>query len=339
MIPKVLLSFYSRPMSAGIMFRDGFRQAGCKVMVAGPCDDEVYGIRGWPDDYMPTDIPLGVEPINVNIVVNEARARGFDPDVVVCIDQFDFNYLVGQSDSVPFVYVAIEDFNPLQRERYEQRTGAVEYHMIGHGFPHLVPPESEWLAFGFDFSQHACGPVGVRDKIVCQIGSPYEPRPSNWNFLRAAFDGAHAPPAPLEMYRLRAVESPSTVFGRADSYALMREVYQRSWFALSASNCEFLPMRVPEALGFGCVLVSDDVKPVRAVMGDPWPANPDGCWVVHDRTSEGMLHAIKSVLDCDGAKEAMQQRAIVRGYSGQSYFHRAQQILKRVGLSGAGRLV
>lgn len=337
MIPKVLLTYFVRPMSVGVMFRFAARQAGCEVMVAGPGENQVYGIENWTDDYIPPDIELPIEPVDINDILARARARGFNPDLILSIEQYDFFWPVGQAPSdVPWVVVAIEDFNPEQRARYEQRRGAVEYHMIAHAFPELVPPESEWMAFGFDFFLHACGPVGKRDKLVCQIGSAYDPRPQNWDFLRAAID--NAAPVPDELYRAEVAESPMTLFGRAPTYAQMRDVYQRSWFALSSSNCSFLPMRVPEALGFGNILVSDDVGPVRAVMGAPWPENPEGCWVAHDRTSEGMYSAIKSVVEA-GVMREMQARAIVRGYAGHSYYHRMKQILARVGLSAPARMI
>lgn len=338
MIPKVLLTYFVRPMSVGVMFRFAARQAGCEVMVAGPGENQVYGIENWADDYIPPDIELPIEPVDINETLAAARARGFNPDLICSIDQYDFYYPVGNAPpDVPWVVIAVEDFNPQQRERYEQRSGAIERHMIAHAFPQLVPPDSEWMAFGFDFFLHACGPVGERDKLVCQVGSPYEPRPDNWNYLRFMLD--NAPAMHDEFYRHGLAESARTVFGRTPTYAQMRDAYQRSWFALSSSNCEFLPMRVPEALGFGNILVSDNVAPVRAVMGDPWPENAEGCWVAHDRTSGGMLRAIQSVLAVDGLKEAMQQRAIVRGYSGHSYYHRMKQILARVGISSPARMV
>ena len=65
---------------------------------------------------------------------------------------------------------------------------------------------------------------------------------------------------------------------------------------LSASNCDFLPMRVFEAFAMGAILVSDDVPAVRAGCGPPWisPEQP-GLWFAHDGTVDGQIRRVQEV--------------------------------------------
>lgn len=338
MIPRVLITYVARPMCVGLMYRHAFRQAGCRVVMAGPSKSEVYGIEDWGDDYEPPDMEIPVEhPLAVSQVVDRAREQFGAIDAVVMVDQYDMFYLIGQTD-VPWAYLAVENWNAEQAERASRRVGAVEFHMIAHSqMPDVpLPTGSEFLPFGFDPFIHACGHAGARPYWTAWIGTHYEPRPTHWNYMRLAFDQA----APVPDYSRTLAVSEHTAFGRAPSYAGMSVAYQMSATALSASNCDFFPMRAAEALGYGCILVSDDQPVIRAVLGVPWPENPLGVWTTHDGGPTSMVEAVRRVVELPGPElRCMQERAIAFGYAGHTYYHRAKRILARLGLEGATRVV
>lgn len=332
MIPKVLLTYVHRPMCVGLFYKMAFRQAGCEVMTCGPALPEVYGFDNWGDDYMPPSFELPNEPVAVATVLAEARARGFNPDAVVTCDQYDHLVIVGDApDNIPWAHVCVENFDTVQFGRSMDRRGASEFYMISHSDIAPLPKDAVWLPFGFDPWIHPY--LGLkRDKLVCQIGSPYEPRPSVWNHLRSVFDTA--PPWRDDQYHGGLAESARTIFGRVPNYRGMAESYNRSMTALSCSNVPFQPMRVFEAMAMGAILCSDDVGPIRACAGPP--ASEGGFWVAHDTTPQGHEAAVRYAVE---HYDELADRALAYAYKGHTYAHRARQILERVGLKGACRMV
>jgi hypothetical protein len=225
---------------------------------------------------------------------------------------------------------------------YAERLSRVQvdlaYYMIHHTHgmspDQILPlgPFTRWLPFGFDPFIHPLLPEVVRDKVVIQIGSAYPPRPAVWNHLRAVLDGA--PPVADAEYLERLYETPSTLFGREPSYRGLAIAHNRARVALSASNCDFSPMRTCEAYGMGCVLVSDDVPAIRAVLGPP--LSEGGFWVAHDGTLGGTAQATALAA---GHYETLSTRGIAHVYRHHTYMHRAKQILADAGLQGATRAI
>lgn len=346
MIPKVLLCHHHRPMCAGMFYRWGMRQAGCEVLTAGPSTPRVYGKSDGnehtfdDDDFEPPAILLPNEPIDVNGVIRSARVIGFDPDLVLMADQYDHFYLTGKVEGhkAKFAYLAVENWNDLQLQRYQQRKADAEYYCISHTQNGVtpLPPESEWVVFGADPSVHPNFGWN-RTAYVCQIGSPYEPRPRVWNELRMRFDMAG--PVSDDGYRDGLHETAHTIFGRTPSYRGHAEAYNRAVCALSCSNVDFIPMRATEAMAMGCVFLSDDVPSIRAAYGAPYPESPTGYWVKHERTPQSHGDAVEYVIRMPVAeREALVARAMAATYSKFSYAHTCRRILERVGLRGAMRM-
>lgn len=345
MIPKVLVCYYHRPMCVGLFAAQAMRQAGCQVKTYGPAENQVYGIEGW-EDYVPPDFEIprvegSPNPINVQLVAEHVRAQGFNPDLILMVDQYDFTFLVGESDgSYKFAFWAIENFNAEQAQRASMRRADANFHSITHhhGGQNPDPPEgSEWLPFGFDPFVHPF--LGrPRDRAVCQIGSPYEPRPTVWNAIRAAI--GKSGPIPEGGYARQAHDDGATIFGRAPDYRSMAEIYNRSIVTISASNCDFSPMRTFEALAMGCIFVSDDVPAIRALLGPPRTHLNPGLWVAHDASVNGIVASVEEALAIpEHEREAMVIQGLAHSYSAHSYAHRARRILERVGLQGACRMI
>lgn len=338
-IPNVLLCHRGSPMNAGLFFRYAFRQAGCCVRTMGPVEETVYGHRFPSDDWeLPDFLLASSETMEAARAVELAAAGGFKPDLLVMCDQYDAFFVTGESP-IPFVWIAVENWNQDQLDRYGMRKGALEYHMIRHTKDHNTPlPEgSEFLPFGFDpYIQPLLGLH--RDKKCVQVGTHYQPRPYVWNLLRQALDGANA--RGDQEYGDGLVESESTLFGKTFSYAGMANVYNRGVVTLSASNCDFLPMRVFEAMGMGAILVSDDQPVIREWCGPPSVAPDLGIWFAHDGSPEGIVRTVQEVLALQ--PEVIQHIASLAytyAVSRHTYAHRARRILTRVGMQGATRMV
>lgn len=371
MIPKVLMCHVQRPMCAGLMFDAAFRQAGCEVKTIGPAFPQVYGKPStggehtFPEeDYVPPDIPLhdSQRPIHVEFAIEQAQAIGFRPDLVVMVDQFDQWYLTGATDQAKFVWVAVENWNPQQWERaYRQtpsglsglRSTDAEFYMIRHDSwgKDVSPPlakdrhgkEAEWMLFGADQFVHP-NYDKPRTRLVCQIGSAYEPRPEIWNALRAEFDGA--PPVSQPDYAETYHETTNTVFGRAPSYRTHADLYNSALCAISSSNVDFIPMRTAEAFAMGCVLLSDDVPAMRAAYDAPFAADDgeqvtvedsEGIWIAHRRDAASIARCIRYAEKYDMTE--LRNRATVAVHAEHLYYHRALRILEAVGLQGACRMV
>lgn len=341
MKPVVYIVYHHRPMCVGLFFRMAFQQAGCLTYSFGPTTEEVYGLE-WPGgETIASDVVLdGQRAYDVDEVVGLGQAQGLPPpDLVVGMDQYDFIYLTGSALGKPWkgAYIAVENWNPEQASRWSQRQGFDEYHMIAHVSGSApLPPTSEFMAFGADPFVHPL--LGLkRDIYVCQIGTEYEPRPTNWNTLRAAFDSA--PPCGAETYKRSLQETAHTIFGKTPTYTAMAKAYNRSMTAISASNCDFLPMRAPEAFAMGSVLLSDDQPIIRKTFGAPWPEDPAGCWVAHDTTAQDILEKVWMMVDDVNARIGIQIRALAMVAAGHWYYHRAMHVLQRAGIQTVGRMI
>lgn len=358
MIPKILVSYVHRPMCVGLFFKCAFRQAGADVRSVGPSLPQVYGHTFPESDYMAPDYEVAesrpVEITNIESYVALAqRPHDWAPDAIVWIDQYDEYVPVGQP-SVPWAHVAVENWNVQQAARAGARSGAVEYYMISHDSngtetPPVVPNGATFLPFGFDPFIHPIERplTAPRSKVVCQIGSAYDPRPQVWDSCRAWLD--QEPPLGAEPYRHGLMTSARTAFGRAPSYRAFARVYNDSYLALSCSNVDFIPMRVPEAMGMGCVLVSDDVPSIRKVFGPPWATcvngsieavNPRGTWLSYDRSPNSLKAIVEGVargIERDEAANLLElrERALAQVYAEHTYCHRARQILADLGLGEA----
>lgn len=340
MIPTVLLCYHSRPMSAGLFFRDGFRQAGCRVLVAGPSTPRVYGKPDGTEHEFPAEdfeaptIELPNSGVDVRQVVEQAERMGHAIDLVTMVDQYDDFWLSGSAPpGTAFAYVCVENFGPLYVERLNASRPDKPYYMIAHAEAVPFPrADFSWLPFGFDPFIHPLLPTVARTKAAVQIGTAYEPRPTVWNYLRAKFDDA--PPCSQGEYLSGLAESASTLFGRTPSYRDMAVACNQAFTALSSSNCDFSPMRTCEAYAMGSVLVSDDVPTIRAVLGPP--LSEGGFWVAHDRTPEGHYRAV-----CQGveAHSDIIDRGIAHVYRRHTYKHRAERILADLGIQGACRMI
>lgn len=338
-IPNVLIYATHRPMAVNLFFRYGFMQAGCRVRTMGPFERTVYGHEFPADDWELPHFPLETAtPMDAAHAVELACAGGYKPDLLVVVDQYDAGYLTGESP-IPWVNIAVENWNPDQLDRYHQRRGALEYSMIRHTKDHNtpLPLNSEFLPFGFDpYIQPLLGLA--RDKKCVQIGTHYQPRPTVWNLLRQALDGAAW--CGDEEYGAGLQESASTLFGKTFSYAGLANVYNRGIVTLSASNCDFLPMRVFEAMGMGAILVSDDQPIIREWCGPPSEQQNLGIWFAHDGTSEGTVRTVCEVLALSpDVIQNVATSAYIYAISQHTYAHRARRILQRAGLQGATRMV
>ena len=329
-VPVVYVAYHHRPMSVGLFFRMAFQQAGCRVFSMGPVTPDVYGLDWARGELIEPDVVTGIRPYgSTEILAQAAAARLPMPDLVVMIDQYDQFFLVGnvvEAHPVHGTYVAVENWNAEQRSRYDLRQGWDEYHMISHSDQAPLPENSEWMLFGADPFVHPFWGL-VRDKLTCQIGSTYEPRPQVWNELRRILD--EAPNVGTGEYSKALIESQRTIFGKCASYRAMAEAYNRSETALSSSNVDFIPMRAPEAFALGSILLSDDVSSMRRAYGAPWPENQHGIWVAHDRTPQGIIDQI-SMIKID--REGIRSRALAFVAGGHWYYHRAIQVLKRASL-------
>jgi len=365
-IPVVYVAYAHRPMCVGLFFNMAFRQIGCSVVSVGPFEGETcYNLPFEPGDTIRPTVDLPEyrhnpqghveKPYDIERFIDAVHGAGYkSPDLVVMIDQYDPFHLVGSTGSTKFAYVSVENWGPVYAQRAAMREGADEYYMIYHtldaetaGIPMApLPDGAEWLPFGADPFVHAC--LGKqRLKAVCQIGSQYQPRPAVWDTLRATLDGAAAVG---EMGYARGLhESKLTVFGHVGSYREMRDAYNSSVCALSSSNVDFVPMRVPEAFAFGCVLLSDDQPSIRQAFGAPYPENPEGIWVA--RSSEWnsrqrvavpqgyLAEMIRDLCRSETSPVAgIRQRALAEVAEKHWYAHRARRILERAGLEGSGRM-
>lgn len=320
-------------MCVGLFFRMAFQQAGCRTYSIGPMTRDVYE----------KDFPAR-ELIEPDVELDEHRGWGIEsllsrcrniprPDLIVMVDQYDQFHLVGEpSHALPAAYIAVENWNAEQRGRYETRKGWLEYHMIAHSNEAPLPEDSEWMIFGADPFVHPFL-ARPRTRLVCQIGSAYEPRPSIWNFLRKFFDDA-APHSEAE-YKDTLPTSERTVFGRTDNYRIMAESYNSALAAISSSNVDFVPMRAAEAFSMGSVLLSDDVSSMRRAFGAPYPEDPMGIWVAHERTAESIAERVCFLRDDQDARLGIQMRALAMVHATHLYYHRALDVLRRAKLEDA----
>ncbi len=339
-IPDVLIAYHSRPMNAGLMFREGFRQAGCYVTVAGPNSPQVYGLgdgsgreHTFDDcDFVPTDVTLPNEPTQVVDLIRALDAANRPhPDLIVLIDQYDPFYLYGDTLGIPMAVVTVENWGEEYAQRAAMQQCQWRYWMISHSRTIPLPDNSEWMPFGFDPNIHPYWADVERDKWVIQIGTAYEPRPYVWNYLRSQVDGAESW-TPVQ-YLQRCAESARTLFGRIPSYRGMALAHNRAKVALSSSNCDFSPMRTCEAYGMGCILASDDQPAIRAVLGPP--ISEGGLWAKHDATPKGHLRAVHEAVE---AYDSIIDRGMAHVMRHHTYKARAERILKRAGLIGALRV-
>lgn len=340
--PRVLVCYYHRPMCVGLFYRRAFEQAGCEVRSAGPSENQVYGHSDW-HDYRPPDIelPQGQKETDVAALIDEVAAKcdGWRPDMVAMIDQYDFFYLIGKAPAgVKYVHLAVENWNDLQYQRSHLRQADAEYYMICHDSNGTMPAPpfavgAEWQVFGADPDIHPyTRPMLQRQKWVCQIGSPYEPRPTVWNFLRKKLDDADGAFS-SDQYGKGLIESERTSFGRVFNYAGMADAYNDAVCALSCSNVDFIPMRAAEAFAMGNVLISDDVPSMRAAFGAPWPESPSGIWASYDRSHEALLELVTHFASGDRADAvALTARARAAVDQRWRYRHNAENMLRRVRL-------
>src|SRR5574337_1174922 len=351
MIPKVLLVYKHRPMCVGLFFRYAFRQAGCEVRTAGTAENEVYGHRDWIDFEAPSYPVQHDAAYDVSQLL--AALPDWQPDLVVMIDQYDHFYLTGCCDP-PFLDVSVENWNAEQHRRSKERSATKNYYMIQHDNwgrepQPPVPDGAEWMVFGADPFVHPYLNL-PRTKFVCQIGSPYDPRPALWNTLRARFDGAPAWSA--EQYHRDLAISERTIFGKVFHYGGMADAYNQSFTAISCSNVDFVPMRAAEAFAMGAILLSDNVPSMCAAFGNPMcqfdaegslfdavPYKSDGLWVAHTLTPESIAAAIDWLTNNREYASAIRQHALAAVYERYTYCHSARRMLDAVGLRGATRMI
>ena len=342
-IPNVLVAYHSRPMCAGLFFREAFRQAGCNVIVAGPNSPQVYGIGDNSGrehtfdacDFVPTDVDIPNAPVLVTDALNALEGAGKPhPDLIVMVDQYDPYFLYGETDGIPMAVITVENWGDEYARRATMQQTTFRYWMIAHSqtVPFPSGEEVEWMPFGFDPNIHPYWPHVERDKSVVQIGTAYEPRPQVWNYIRGQMDGAGAWTA--NEYLAGCAESARTLFGRIPSYRGLALAHNRAKVALSSSNCDFSPMRTCEAYAMGCVLASDDVPAIRGVLGPP--LSEGGFWISHDRTPEGHLRAVEQAVE---VYDDLIGRGLAHVYRHHLYRERADRILRRAGLNGALRVV
>lgn len=355
---KALIVYHHRPMCAGLFVAEGFRQAGCEVRSAGPGTPHVYGRPRHggqehtfePGDYRAPDYAMPNVGVSMDALRERCRLSQWEPDLVVQIDQMDDFHLIGEWDGTPTANIMVENWGPFYAQRYTEAHYDAWYYQIHHlaevqsGQRAAIPfprEDFEWMPFGFDPQQHRLMPEVERTRAVVQIGSPYEPRPFIWNYLRMVFDDA--PPLQPEDYAEETHRSAQTVFGRAPSYRANAIAHNAARCALSSSAqhqdavrgivTDFSPMRTCEAYAMGCVFVSDDVPAIRGVLGPP--ASEGGFWVAHDRTPEGYRRA---VIEANEGYDDFIRRGFLHVYAHHTYRARAETILRRFGLQGLFRL-
>jgi glycosyltransferase involved in cell wall biosynthesis len=336
-------------MCVGLFVRRAFQQLGHEVLTAGPSSPEVYGFSQWAE-YRRNDLELPNAPVDIGTVVELARTdMGWSPDVVCTVDQYDHLVITGTApEGIKWGHLAIENFNAEQHSRSQLRAADFEAYFIQHddnGRTAKVPlpvdrqgRPAEWFVFGADPEIHPLTKPGAdRDKLICQIGTHYEPRPTIWNQLRARFDGAEAMPA--QWYGSNLGESASTIFGKVFSYQGMADAYNRALCALSCSNVDFVPMRIVEAFAMGCVMLSDHVPSMVSAFGAPrrcfgheGPTDPDGIWLAHSRDAVSMGDAAQWVRDNPDQYDAITQRAYALTMEKWLYKHLAARVLQGLGL-------
>jgi len=343
-IPKVVVAYFHRPMCVGLFFRHAFAQAGTRVLSAGPFTPTVYEHKFPAEDWDPPDIVLPNQPVAWIEFERRLALDGIRPDLVVMVDQYDaFTVYGSPPPGVRFAHVAVENFDAIQRMRYEQRANAHEYYMIAHSDAvKFLPPGAQWLPFGADPFIHRALSLDEahREKLICQIGREYAPRPQWWNYLRRELDGEPEVRADV-FHEAGPIETASTIFGHAPSYRQTIDAYNRSLVALSRSTVDFIPMRVPEAFGYGTLLLSDDVPALRKLFGPPYQEAPNtALWFAYDGSVEDCLWQLRYVRELPVTERArVRMRAYATVMTQHLYYHRALKILEDVGIKGADRLV
>lgn len=346
---RVLMCYLHRPVCPAMQIKSGFRQIGCIVRSAGPQSPHLWGraCGGW--EYDPPDYELPDEVLPLSAVVRLVNKDNFPPELVVMVDQADDFYLVGSCPEVRFVYIASENWDHRQVERYGQRRADVNYSCVAHwdrtitddgrivvepivDQPRpLMPLDVKHLQWGYDPSSRPFLNL-PRDKWVGQIGIPYEPRWRHWNTIREHFDRA----APLSLQewvtQLTYVETSHTIFGYARSHQHMAMTMNRLLCVLSSSNVDYVPNRVPDAFATGAILLSDDVPSLRAAYGPPYPEHQMGIWLKHDRTAEDQIRQVEWLLANEGEWRQLQSRALWTLATGHTWGHRAFMILGELGL-------
>jgi len=356
-LPRVLLCYVHRPVSPAPQIKSGFRMAGCDVRSAGPAAPIAWGRECHVDDYDPPYYELPDIEMQLDDLIEICEADNWIPDVVVMVDLYDTFYLVGEPPpGVKFAWIAIENWEGLQQQRFEMRRADAEYHCVNHNEEAIFenrqivgirvksddkpsPPEnSKWFPFAVDIPTRPFLTL-TRDKKICQFGVPYDPRPDIWNELRDRLD--NAPPVPREKWEemLGAVASESTIFGFARRHREAAAILGVSETTLCFANGNYIPNRVPDAFATGAVLIMDDNEVMRKAFGAPWPENDLGLWATHERTTDSIVETLGKLLAERSIIESIRLRAFANCMAQHTYMHRAHMVLSDLEICPAYRLV
>lgn len=348
-VPRVLVCYLHRPTCVGLNVANGFRLAGALVRTAGPFSPHAWGHVSAEADIVRPTYTLEDREYAIKELVELTEADGFRVDVIVAVDANDDFHVSGApwQGEPKFVHIASENWDDRALSRYQARLADLEFWCIRHwqdgkieGAVTVVRPRTEpqpalpervqhfvWAA---DIVQRPFLPLR-RDKWVSQIGVPYDPRPTVWNHLRAAFDGA--PGLTSDQYNIAGepFETEHTIFGVARTNATMANVYARSEIVLSSSNQDFVPNRVADAFATGAVLLSDDTPSLREDFGPPWPESAGGIWVAHDKTPEMIEATVRRLIGEDRMHmEGVRLRAFAAAHSQHTFTHRARDIMTQL---------
>ena len=225
----------------GIYYPRAASRLNHRVCTVGPWDaEQTFGTRGRePDVPLPTKTPPWYAYDEV------VRGLPWKPDVLWLLEGGEDLRVIDVPSDVPFVHQSTE---VLHMEWSRLVTPHRYVNFTCNGF---APPDVKWLPYGFD-TDDAGGayiPMRSREYDCAQVGSARQSRVLIWDHLRRAkdvhcwFSGSLWGPAHFALYR----NARSTFCNQTHDFACPR---------------------VFDAMGMGCLLISDRVPSIMSLFED-----------------------------------------------------------------------
>lgn len=303
---KVLLFYTHNPRCIADNYRRAFRR------VLGP--ENVVSVGQWS-----LSEPLGTLGREPDIILRSdykiwghwtykeiARNVPFQPDIAVLIDQGE--HLRLYNVSIPFVYISTEGSDMIWPHNANLRYASLMCNGPG--------PNVQWWPNAFDEVEFVRGPALAERPIdLTQVATPRAARVAFWNQF------------PADAPDLRSFFS--ELWGPAYSAA-----YRNARCTFVAHGCDFVSLRVFEAMASGCLVISDRTPamlklfnegehfigydPIQGPGGDAIP------------TTEMIISAVRKINADLPAAQAMADRAYELVASRDSFRHRVEQLLRDV---------
>lgn len=304
---RILLLYSHHRRTLNVYYKRALVRLGHQVVSVGPWDEQQrFGTHGRTPDVM---LPAAVPPWYAYEQI--AAHLPWTPDLVWLLEGGEDLRVLNVPREIPFVHQSVEG------SHMEWSRGITPHRYVNFTCNGFAPPDVKWLPYGFD--EVEAGPYNVptadREYDCAQIGSARESRVLVWEHLRKAtdvhcwFSGDLWGPAHFALYR-----------------------NARSTFV--NQTISFCCPRVFDAMGMGCLLLSDRVPAVTELFNDE--EHFLGYDRVFGRDGEGIPHPdwiLDIVRRCRREPQWAQGIALAGrrlAWEKHTYRHRVEEVLNDV---------